>query len=206
MKSIHAIWKNGQIVPTQPVDWPGRDRTGGRADRRTARDRFPGRPPRRRPAVHRPLARLARLARTPAIHRGRGGRAAIRTATAARLGRRPDSTNEPSDLRGNSMRRYLLDTGAVGNLINRRKGVDQRTRTARLAGAAVGTCIPVVGELFFGQSLRHPGRGHRARPGRVHRCQRGYRPICRARLEHRELDIMSNRVQQPVSGPADRLP
>ena len=22
MKSIHAIWKNGQIVPTQPVDWP----------------------------------------------------------------------------------------------------------------------------------------------------------------------------------------
>jgi hypothetical protein len=22
MKSIHAVWKNGQIVPTQPVDWP----------------------------------------------------------------------------------------------------------------------------------------------------------------------------------------
>jgi hypothetical protein len=22
MKAIHAIWKNGQIVPTQPVDWP----------------------------------------------------------------------------------------------------------------------------------------------------------------------------------------
>ncbi len=21
MKSIHAVWKNGQIVPTQPVDW-----------------------------------------------------------------------------------------------------------------------------------------------------------------------------------------
>ena len=22
MKTIHAIWKNGQIIPTQPVDWP----------------------------------------------------------------------------------------------------------------------------------------------------------------------------------------
>jgi hypothetical protein len=22
MKSIHAIWKNGQILPMQPVDWP----------------------------------------------------------------------------------------------------------------------------------------------------------------------------------------
>jgi hypothetical protein len=22
MKAIQAIWKNGQIIPTQPVDWP----------------------------------------------------------------------------------------------------------------------------------------------------------------------------------------
>ena len=22
MKAIHAVWKNGQIIPTQPVDWP----------------------------------------------------------------------------------------------------------------------------------------------------------------------------------------
>ncbi len=22
IKAIHAIWKDGQIVPTQPVDWP----------------------------------------------------------------------------------------------------------------------------------------------------------------------------------------
>jgi hypothetical protein len=21
-KTIHAVWRNGQIVPTQPVDWP----------------------------------------------------------------------------------------------------------------------------------------------------------------------------------------
>jgi predicted DNA-binding antitoxin AbrB/MazE fold protein len=22
MNTIHAVWKNGQIVPMQPVDWP----------------------------------------------------------------------------------------------------------------------------------------------------------------------------------------
>ncbi|MFO0911272.1 MAG: hypothetical protein U0835_13555 [Isosphaeraceae bacterium] len=22
MKAIHAVWKNGQILPTEPVDWP----------------------------------------------------------------------------------------------------------------------------------------------------------------------------------------
>jgi hypothetical protein len=22
MNTIHAVWKNGQIVPTEPVDWP----------------------------------------------------------------------------------------------------------------------------------------------------------------------------------------
>ena len=38
----------------------------------------------------------------------------------------------------------------MGDLINRRKGVHERARAARLAGARVGTCIPVLGELFFG--------------------------------------------------------
>ena len=47
------------------------------------------------------------------------------------------------------MRRYLLDTCAMGDLINRRKGVHERAR-ARLGGARLGTCIPVLGELFFG--------------------------------------------------------
>ena len=48
------------------------------------------------------------------------------------------------------MRRYLLDTCAMGDLINRRKGVHERARSARMGGAKVGTCIPVLGELFFG--------------------------------------------------------
>ncbi|QEH36350.1 tRNA(fMet)-specific endonuclease VapC [Aquisphaera giovannonii] len=48
------------------------------------------------------------------------------------------------------MRRYLLDTNAVGDWINRRHGVDLRVREARGRGAVIGTCEPVVAELFFG--------------------------------------------------------
>jgi tRNA(fMet)-specific endonuclease VapC len=48
------------------------------------------------------------------------------------------------------MRRYLLDTNAMGDLINRRRGVDERAREARRGGAVLGTSVPVLGELFFG--------------------------------------------------------
>jgi tRNA(fMet)-specific endonuclease VapC len=48
------------------------------------------------------------------------------------------------------MKRYLLDTNAMGDFINRRRGVDERARETRKKGARLGTCIPVLGELFFG--------------------------------------------------------
>ncbi len=48
------------------------------------------------------------------------------------------------------MIRYLLDTNAMGDLINRRRCVDDRVREARVLGAVIGTCEPVVAELFFG--------------------------------------------------------
>lgn len=48
------------------------------------------------------------------------------------------------------MNRYLFDTNTVGLFINRRRGVEVRVRQARAAGAILGTCIPVLGELFFG--------------------------------------------------------
>lgn len=51
------------------------------------------------------------------------------------------------------MRRYLLDTGIMGDFINHRKGVDAKAREARQHGARIGTCMPVVGELFFGMEL-----------------------------------------------------
>src|SRR5580704_8824791 len=48
------------------------------------------------------------------------------------------------------MKRYLLDTNAVGDFINHRHGVAERLRDARMSGAIIGTCEPVVAELFFG--------------------------------------------------------
>ncbi len=48
------------------------------------------------------------------------------------------------------MNRYLLDTGIMGDFINHRRGVDAEVREARRRGARIGTCMPVVGELFFG--------------------------------------------------------
>lgn len=48
------------------------------------------------------------------------------------------------------MRRYLLDTGIMGDLINNRHSMRFRIKQARQRGAKIGTCEPVVGELFFG--------------------------------------------------------
>ncbi len=48
------------------------------------------------------------------------------------------------------MTRYLLDTNMVGHFIDRRRGVDGRVREARSRGAIIGTCLPVVAELFYG--------------------------------------------------------
>lgn len=48
------------------------------------------------------------------------------------------------------MKRYLLDTGIMGDFINRRGSVPERVREARLRGARIGTSMPVVAELFFG--------------------------------------------------------
>ena len=48
------------------------------------------------------------------------------------------------------MRRYLLDTGIMGDLINRRLGVAEKVEETRRRGDRVGTCWPVAGELWFG--------------------------------------------------------
>jgi tRNA(fMet)-specific endonuclease VapC len=48
------------------------------------------------------------------------------------------------------MTRYLLDTNAMGDLMNRRYEVHRRAAEARRRGADVGTCEPVVAELYAG--------------------------------------------------------
>jgi tRNA(fMet)-specific endonuclease VapC len=48
------------------------------------------------------------------------------------------------------VKRYILDTGIMGDLINRRYGVAEKVEEARRQGDRVGTCWPVAGELWFG--------------------------------------------------------
>lgn len=48
------------------------------------------------------------------------------------------------------MKRYLLDTNAVGDWINHRHGVGVRFNEAVRRGCVVGTCEVVVAELYHG--------------------------------------------------------
>jgi tRNA(fMet)-specific endonuclease VapC len=48
------------------------------------------------------------------------------------------------------MKRYLLDTGIMGDFVNHRRGVDTQVHEPRRRGARIGCCMPVLGELFFG--------------------------------------------------------
>ena len=48
------------------------------------------------------------------------------------------------------MKRYLLDTGIMGDFINHRRNVDSHVQQARSPGSRVGMCITVVAELFAG--------------------------------------------------------
>jgi tRNA(fMet)-specific endonuclease VapC len=46
--------------------------------------------------------------------------------------------------------RYLLDTNAAGDCIFRRKGMHDRVRQAKAAGAKIGIALPVLAELLGG--------------------------------------------------------
>src|SRR5208282_4637765 len=48
------------------------------------------------------------------------------------------------------MRRYLLDTNAAGDYINRRHGVRERAMSEVTRGNRIGICMPVLAELWFG--------------------------------------------------------
>lgn len=51
------------------------------------------------------------------------------------------------------MRRYLLDTGAAGDYLDRRKGAFARAKEEVARGNRIGICVPVLGELYFGIEL-----------------------------------------------------
>lgn len=48
------------------------------------------------------------------------------------------------------MKRYLLDTNALSDFINHRGLVPERVREARQRGDRIGTCEPVIAEMYFG--------------------------------------------------------
>lgn len=48
------------------------------------------------------------------------------------------------------MTRYLLDSNAVNAFVDHRAPLAQKAREARLHGDRVGTCEPMIAELFFG--------------------------------------------------------
>lgn len=48
------------------------------------------------------------------------------------------------------MRKYLLDTGIMSDLMNDRCGVRDKVKVAWRRGDRIGTCWPVVGELWYG--------------------------------------------------------
>jgi tRNA(fMet)-specific endonuclease VapC len=47
-------------------------------------------------------------------------------------------------------RRYLLDTGPAQDFLFQRRGVQDRVEAARRAGAKIGICTPVLGEIVGG--------------------------------------------------------
>jgi tRNA(fMet)-specific endonuclease VapC len=51
------------------------------------------------------------------------------------------------------MTRFLFDTGAASDYINRRNNVFERARQEVARGNRIGIGVPVLGELFFGVEL-----------------------------------------------------
>ena len=65
------------------------------------------------------------------------------------------------------MKRYLFDSGAASDFINRRRGVRERAHDEVAKGNRIGTCVPILAELLFGIELsatreRNLQRLHRA--------------------------------------------
>ena len=48
------------------------------------------------------------------------------------------------------MRRFLLDTNAAGDLIEKRGKTPDRAREARRKGGRIGIAMPVLAELYYG--------------------------------------------------------
>ena len=48
------------------------------------------------------------------------------------------------------MKRYILDTNILSDLIYRRYGVPERVMEARRNGGTIATTLPIIGEIYYG--------------------------------------------------------
>lgn len=48
------------------------------------------------------------------------------------------------------MKRVLLDSGIVSDLVNRRRDIPSKVRALIAGGTRVGTCVPVIAEIVAG--------------------------------------------------------
>lgn len=69
------------------------------------------------------------------------------------------------------MTRYLLDSNALNAFIGRRDPFAQRVRETRERGDRIGTCEPIIAELFYGLELSS------SRDENVRRLERGLSQI-----------------------------
>lgn len=86
------------------------------------------------------------------------------------------------------MKRYLLDSNAVTSLVNKREPLTQRVREARQRGCRIGTCKPVVAELFYGMELSA------SRDENLVRLRRGLRQIACWPLDRRACETYGRRA------------
>ena len=151
MNAIHAIWKDGRIIPAQPIDWP--DGTPLTVEPLEApRDDEPevdllGNDP---ASIARWIAEynaLPPLQMTDAEEAEWQGGAASNEGTYHR--RDVEVVH-----RGTAVSRYLLDTNAAADAMFHRRGVPERVTAARAAGHDIGIGIPVLGELYAGAEFR----------------------------------------------------
>ncbi len=102
------------------------------------------------------------------------------------------------------MTRYLLDSNAVSDFIDRRYGVPERAAEARRRGAVIGTCEPVAAELFFGvENSAKPDDNRR----RLKRALAGLRcwPLTRKASEEFGMLVFTLKRTGRLIGPIDML-
>jgi hypothetical protein len=147
MHAIKALWKNGRILPSEPVDWPeGSELTVETILPNGERVGLTEEGMARRSRVHCGLGNWSPKYRTAGVfRRGACGDSPLPRGIPSVQPRSGAATN--GRRRGPMIRRYLLDTGIAQDSQEDRNNVRDRAIAERKLGHRVGICVPVLGEL-----------------------------------------------------------